>query len=281
MRKEVYPALYQVGEEGPERLFACETVMKAPEAAALWAQRPDAADITLAGDGLKKYRTLYEEAGFTRFAPDEAWYPTGEGLLRANAASQVPQHSGDPGPRVARLHALVGRRGERAHPPGPPRAADHASDRRRRRPGRRPPAAAPHERERRGRRGRPGGRGVLRGPPRAVDRAGLLRRLHYAGPHLVGWPTTRAISWATPEAPSSRASYRSPTWPWSPSAAAKASRPGCWSASPTTPRCSAAPPRCSRWRWATTRPSPSTAAWALPRPAGARATTARATTPSS
>ena len=128
MRKEVYPALYQVGEEGPERLFACETVMKAPEAAALWAQRPDAADITLAGDGLKKYRTLYEEAGFTRFAPDEAWYPTGEGLLRAsfsaevpprsnagsdsqgaqgrsvldvreslrNAASQVPQHSGDP-----------------------------------------------------------------------------------------------------------------------------------------------------------------------------------------
>ena len=90
MRKEVYPALYQVGEEGPERLFACETVMKAPEAAALWAQRPDVADITLAGDGLKKYRALYEEAGFTQFAPEEAWYPTGEGLLRASAASQVP-----------------------------------------------------------------------------------------------------------------------------------------------------------------------------------------------
>ncbi len=106
MRKEVYPALYQVGEAGPERLFACETVMKAPEAAALWAQRPDAAEIALAGDGLKKYRALYEEAGFARFAPEEAWYPTGEGLLRAafpaeapsrpNAASQVPQHSGDP-----------------------------------------------------------------------------------------------------------------------------------------------------------------------------------------
>ena len=98
MRKEVYPALYRVGEAGPERLFACEAVMKVPEAVALWAQRPDAAEITLAGDGLKKYRALYEEAGFARFASEEAWYPTGEGLLRASLSATCLDggEAGDP-----------------------------------------------------------------------------------------------------------------------------------------------------------------------------------------
>ena len=98
MRKEVYPGLYQVGDEGPVRLFACECVMKAPDAVALWASRADRADITLAGDGLVKHRGLYEEAGFARFADQQAWYPTGEGLLRAYAAAcaQAGQPDGDP-----------------------------------------------------------------------------------------------------------------------------------------------------------------------------------------
>ena len=87
MRREVYPGLYRVGKDGPERLFEVERVVKAPEAVAEWAARADAAEITLAGDGLRKYRAQFEEAGFARFAPEDAWYPTGEGLLQAACAS--------------------------------------------------------------------------------------------------------------------------------------------------------------------------------------------------
>lgn len=86
MRREVYPGLYRVGEDGPERLFEVETVMKAADAVALWAARADRGQIVLAGDGLAKYRALYEEAGFASFAPEGSWYPTGEGLLRASLA---------------------------------------------------------------------------------------------------------------------------------------------------------------------------------------------------
>ena len=98
MRKEVYPGLYRVDDEGVHRLFASESVMKVPDAVALWAGRADAGDIVLAGDGIAKYRALYEEAGFARFAPEEAWYPSGEGLLRASLASQRfdAAETGDP-----------------------------------------------------------------------------------------------------------------------------------------------------------------------------------------
>ena len=98
MRKEVYPGLYRVDDEGAHRLFASESVMKVPDAVALWAGRADAGDIVLAGDGIAKYRALYEEAGFARFAPEEAWYPSGEGLLRASLASQRfdAAETGDP-----------------------------------------------------------------------------------------------------------------------------------------------------------------------------------------
>ena len=98
MRKEVYPGLYRVDDEGAHRLFASESVMKVPDAVALWAGRADAGDIVLAGDGIAKYRALYEEAGFARFAPEEAWYPSGEGLLRASLASQRfdAAEAGDP-----------------------------------------------------------------------------------------------------------------------------------------------------------------------------------------
>ena len=98
MRKEVYPGLYRVDDEGAHRLFASESVMKVPDAVALWAGRADAADIVLAGDGIAKYRALYEKAGFARFAPEEAWYPSGEGLLRASLTLQRfdAAEAGDP-----------------------------------------------------------------------------------------------------------------------------------------------------------------------------------------
>lgn len=79
MRREVYPALYEVGEDGPVRLFEVETVVKAPDAIEAWAARDDAGEIALAGDGLKKYRAQFEAAGFSRFADEDAWHPSGEG----------------------------------------------------------------------------------------------------------------------------------------------------------------------------------------------------------
>ncbi len=94
MRREVYPGLYRVDDGGVERLFASETVLKAADAAALWADRPDRGEITLTGDGLVKYRALYEEAGFGRFVPEDMWHPTGEGLLRAAAARQLLRSRG-------------------------------------------------------------------------------------------------------------------------------------------------------------------------------------------
>ena len=73
------------------------------DAVAAWAERPDAGEIILAGDGLAKYRSQYEEAGFARFASEDALHPVGEGLIRAAAAvgtfdgeSAAPANSGDP-----------------------------------------------------------------------------------------------------------------------------------------------------------------------------------------
>ena len=103
MRREVYPGLYRVDESGPVRLFEVETVVKAADAVAAWAERLDAGEIILAGDGLAKYRAQYEEAGFARFASEDAWHPVGEGLIRAAAAAgtfdgenTAPANSGDP-----------------------------------------------------------------------------------------------------------------------------------------------------------------------------------------
>ncbi len=98
MRKEVYPGLYRLTDEGVERLFASEAVMKVPAAVELWAGRPDRADIALTGDGLAKYRGAYETAGFKNMVDEGLWHPTGEGLLRAFANTDwenVPA-AGDP-----------------------------------------------------------------------------------------------------------------------------------------------------------------------------------------
>lgn len=86
MRREVYPALYGVDDAGCHRLFSVETVAKAPEAAAAWADRADARDIQLTGDGLRKYRDLFAEKGLVSVLPEELWAPTGASLLDAAAA---------------------------------------------------------------------------------------------------------------------------------------------------------------------------------------------------
>lgn len=89
MRGEVYPGIYELDEAGAHRTFPAETVLKADACVAEWAGRTDAAELTLTGNGLVKYRARFEAAGFASFSPEEAWYPTGEGLLRAAVEAGV------------------------------------------------------------------------------------------------------------------------------------------------------------------------------------------------
>lgn len=107
MRKEVYPGLYRLGDEGVERLFASEIVCKVPVAVEAWAARSDREAIQLTGDGLKKYRAAFEEAGFANFVDESLWYPTGEGLLRA-AVTTAPQLLRSPMPRVSQYASASG-----------------------------------------------------------------------------------------------------------------------------------------------------------------------------
>ena len=89
MRGEVYPGIYELDEAGAHRTFPAETVLKADACVTAWAERADAAELTLTGNGLAKYRARFEAAGFRSFSPEEAWYPTGEGLLRAAVEAGV------------------------------------------------------------------------------------------------------------------------------------------------------------------------------------------------
>lgn len=85
MRGEVYPGIYDLGEDGPRRAFASETVAKAGACADAWAARADAAELRLAGDGLRRHADRFAEAGLSRLLDEAAWVPSGEGLLRALA----------------------------------------------------------------------------------------------------------------------------------------------------------------------------------------------------
>lgn len=98
MRREVYPALYQVSDQGPRRLFAVESVSKVDDAVRAWAEREDHGAIQLTGDGLRKYRDRYEAAGLISVLDESLWHPTGEGLLRAAAspARYSATETGDP-----------------------------------------------------------------------------------------------------------------------------------------------------------------------------------------
>ncbi len=98
MRGEVYPGVYLLDDDGVQRTFAAETVMKAGECAALWAGRSDAAELQLAGDGLIKHRARFEEAGLACYLDESLWRPSGEGLLMAAASpARYDEHeSGNP-----------------------------------------------------------------------------------------------------------------------------------------------------------------------------------------
>lgn len=98
MRGEVYPGIYLLDDEGPVRTFPTETVIKAQACVDEWAARADREELTLTGDGLKKYRGAFEAAGFGRFAPEDAWHPSSEGLLRAAASPErcEAHDDGDP-----------------------------------------------------------------------------------------------------------------------------------------------------------------------------------------
>ena len=98
MRKEVYPAIFELAEAGPVRCFASETVVKADSCVSEWQLRIDAAELQLAGDGMVKYRDLFEEAGLHSFLEEELWYVRGRGLLLAglHAWEQGDLGSGDP-----------------------------------------------------------------------------------------------------------------------------------------------------------------------------------------
>lgn len=83
MRREVYPGIYQLDATGVTRCFASETVCKVPESFAYLASSSAGKAIQLTGDGLAKYRSLYEEAGFGTILPGELWAPDSQGLLHA------------------------------------------------------------------------------------------------------------------------------------------------------------------------------------------------------
>lgn len=102
MRKEVYPALFDVDDAGVRRLTS-DAVVKAVDTPA-WATDalhaldsraqergaaagPSAIDVVL-GDGLVKYRSVFESVGAV--APEGLWAPTGRGLLLARRAGGNP-----------------------------------------------------------------------------------------------------------------------------------------------------------------------------------------------
>ncbi|MCI1289285.1 MAG: tRNA (adenosine(37)-N6)-threonylcarbamoyltransferase complex dimerization subunit type 1 TsaB, partial [Olsenella sp.] len=95
MRGEVYPGFYRLDEKGAHRTFEAERVVKADAAVQELAARADASELTLTGDGLKKYRDRFEAAGLTRILDESLWHPTAEGLARAWAASGS-RGAGDP-----------------------------------------------------------------------------------------------------------------------------------------------------------------------------------------
>lgn len=100
MRGEVYPALYDLDDQGPHRLFERERVVKAAAVADEWASRTDSDSLQLTGDGLARHGALFERAGLMeRALPRELWWPSGAGLLAAAASPEGLAAAGstDPG----------------------------------------------------------------------------------------------------------------------------------------------------------------------------------------
>ena len=99
MRGEVYPGIYELDEKGAHRTFTAESVVKADACVAELAARADAGELTLSGNGLLKYAEKFAAAGFgaNRCTAQDAWWPTGEGLVRAAVEAGVfAEQNGDP-----------------------------------------------------------------------------------------------------------------------------------------------------------------------------------------
>lgn len=98
MRGEVYPGIYVLDETGAHRTFVSETVCKVDACVSAWAEREDAAELQLTGNGLTKYRDRFEAAGLARVLDEDLWFPAGEALVRAWAydVAQGAEQPGDP-----------------------------------------------------------------------------------------------------------------------------------------------------------------------------------------
>lgn len=102
MRKEVYPGLYNLSDQGVMRRFARETVKKVDPAVAfvnLHAMRVAEGNashkLQLAGDALYKYAATFSQTNAT-LLDEGLWYPTGEGLIKAFCATYDATNVGDP-----------------------------------------------------------------------------------------------------------------------------------------------------------------------------------------
>ena len=90
MRKEVYPVRYRLDDAGISRLED-DTVAKPVDVARDWAQTGDM--LTITGDGLKKYASLFEGGPFT-LAPQDLWMLDGAGLVDAFAYALATDRCG-------------------------------------------------------------------------------------------------------------------------------------------------------------------------------------------
>lgn len=98
MRGEVYPALFRV-EAGRVTRLSPDTVRFPADAAAEW-QSSVHEPLVLTGNGLKKHGQVLEDAlsELAELAPEELWWPDGEGLLGAfiEAGGESLFADGDP-----------------------------------------------------------------------------------------------------------------------------------------------------------------------------------------
>lgn len=80
MRKEIYPAYFELTDDGVERLTA-DRVVKAQEFAENLSNSIDGCRLMMAGDALFKYSDLLAEDTNIDVLPESLWTPTGSGLL--------------------------------------------------------------------------------------------------------------------------------------------------------------------------------------------------------
>jgi N6-L-threonylcarbamoyladenine synthase len=98
MRGEVYPAVFDIADGRAVRREP-DTVLKPEAAAEAWASLASGPEM-LAGDGLKRYESVFAEAlGATAsITPRHSWSPTGRGMLAALADARSRGDAGDGGP---------------------------------------------------------------------------------------------------------------------------------------------------------------------------------------